>query len=814
MADKVTIELEVLAKRALDSVDDFSNKAQRRLDSINFNTTISAISAGMDLIGRVAGPVLDALTAGFNLAAKEALEAEQASINLANALRLTNEYSEANVESFESLAEKIQQTTIYSDDAALSAASLAKAYNLSNAEARNVVRVSTDLAARLGIDLNSATEKVSKTLTGFVDRDLGRMITGLRGLSKEQLIAGQGLEVIQKNAEGSAAALANSFGGALSQLRNNFNEVFEQIGRGVLSTPELLNAIKALSTQFAALAVFVAKVSPQIASFTGWLVDLTVSASQIALKIEAAGIAVLAFGRSLLNTMTTAIGGLIEAIPAFFDFLVLSSERGAKKLEVIFSRLNPFAAFGKAIDDAGKAASKLDPIAKALEEVKKAIASATNAASTFKFELEKTDGAAAAARLSALERERIEQEYQQKRVELEKLGLSEIEKANLEFNKQRELINKAAAFGFIETEKEKQRLLLALEKDNIRKIEKLREQEQQKFASEGLGAIFKAAKDGQQLNSDQITGAIGGFATSIVSGIRKGAAGAAEAVAGVVGGVATAFFGPVIGNLIQQITSFLAQGPEAVKKQIREFELAVPDVVQNILEAIPAAIQQVIEDAPLVIEKIVEMIPRVIDSFIASIPKIIQAFIDAIPRIIEKLAEAMPRIFTKIATIFPQIAAAFIKALIQGLPGIFKIMTTEFLKLPKILAESIVEAIKEAFSSIGNLFGGGGGGLFGGGNGGGGFLSGSGIPIISDIGDFLGLAGGGRIPDLPQYEGDRFPARLSAGEQVLSKDLSSKLDAFLAGSQGGAPTVVQITIGQRELARVLLDLNRNGFRTA
>lgn len=803
MADKVTIELEVLAKRALDDVEKFSKTAQKQLNSISMASSISAINAGFELVGKTAGTVLGLVSDGFGKAASEALEAEAATVGLANALKIAGDFSAEAIQEFETLASSIQRTTTVSDDAVLSAAALAKAYQLSNAEARNVVKVATDLSARLGIDLQSATEKVAKTMTGFVDRDLGRMIPGLKALSEQQLIAGNGLLLIQDRVRGSAAALTNSLGGALQQLKNNFNDVFEEFGKAVIQAPEFTNAIKALGTQFGILAVEVARAAPDIANLVSVLVTASVDVINFGLRIEKFTFQLFAAIRGGFQAAVNAIGGLVEAVPAFIDFLVFSSERGAKKLEVIFSRLNPANFFKAAGDAAADAGAKFDPIINAGDRIKAAISGAAQSIETFNTNLEKTDGSAAALRAAAKISEEQARNAEEQIRRLRQSIRDLVEKQALE-------VTSAPISGLIRFAIKGQE---ELDKTK-RKIDEAVFDLAEKVPPALRSVVEQIGKDAKK-NLDKNAGTnLGvGFASAIISGVKKGAAGAAEAVSGVVGGVASAFFGPVIGQLIQQTTEFLAQGPEQVKKQIREFELAVPDVVQAIIESIPAAIQQIIEDAPLVIKKIVELIPKVIDSLIASIPKIVQAFIDAIPQIMETLAQALPRVFTKIATIWPQVAAAFIRALIQGLPGIFKIMATEFLKLPKLIAESIVEAIKEAFSSIGNLFGGGGGGLFGGGNGGGGFLSGSGIPIISDIGDFLGLAGGGRIPDLPQYEGDRFPARLNAGEQVLSKDLSSKLDAFLAG-QGGSPQVVKIMIGQREMAQVLLDLSRNGFRTA
>jgi hypothetical protein len=56
---------------------------------------------------------------------------------------------------------------------------------------------------------------------------------------------------------------------------------------------------------------------------------------------------------------------------------------------------------------------------------------------------------------------------------------------------------------------------------------------------------------------------------------------------------------------------------------------------------------------------------------------------------------------------------------------------------------------------------------------------------------------------------------LSAGEQVLGRDLSSQLEDFLSGQSGQSqPVTINLQVGQEQLARVLLNINRSGFRTA
>src|SRR5690606_3339496 len=126
---------------------------------------------------------------------------------------------------------------------------------------------------------------------------------------------------------------------------------------------------------------------------------------------------------------------------------------------------------------------------------------------------------------------------------------------------------------------------------------------------------------------------------------------------------------------------------------------------------------------------------------------------------------SIPRVAAALVAQMPAVAVSLVTGLVQGIPKIVSGFASEMLKIPAEFGKALLDAINP-FS---------GGGILGG------------VPIVGDIlggvgdilggiGDFFGFAEGGRVPDLPKYRGDRFPARLDAGEQVLSRDLSSRLE--------------------------------------
>jgi hypothetical protein len=81
------------------------------------------------------------------------------------------------------------------------------------------------------------------------------------------------------------------------------------------------------------------------------------------------------------------------------------------------------------------------------------------------------------------------------------------------------------------------------------------------------------------------------------------------------------------------------------------------------------------------------------------------------------------------------------------------------------------------------------------------------------------FASGGVVPS--GFPNDGYVARLQSHERVLSPDQTADLHDFLndykrgrIGGGGGGPTTVVLKVGEAELSKVLLNLNRQGFRTA
>lgn len=795
MADKIQVELEVLDKAAQKSVESFTEAAQKSLSSISMATTFTAIVEGFELVSGVAEKAIGSLVAGFSKAVGEANEADQASLKLAESLRLIGGYSEDAVKGFNDFASAVQRTTSFSDNQAISALGLAKSFDLSNAEAAKTVKIATDLAARLGIDLNEATLRLAKTFTGTADKDLKKYFTGLKGLSEAQLIAGKGLDVIAEKVQGAGAAFAGSFQGSIQQAQNSFNKIFEEFGLAVIKTPEVTRAIQALGEQFGTIAVAVAEAAPSIAAVTASLINfgaklvvITASVGRFIDKVIVQSVAGYNYLRNFVEGLRDIVLGVLQVI--FTDV-----EKGVQKVSDAFKKLNPLNLVKDIKAGFANADKTFDPIIKAAEKAQDQIKNGfQKAQSSISLSGFKDDGAAARQRATEAARTKVLEEFTAQRKEIELSALSEQARIEEEFGRKEKLIRQAAAFGFIADKKKADDLLVGLERERIKKIQEL----QNKARSEGEAAEAAYEKKRREIVENfakepfkevinivlgdrvDTKGAVA-LGAGIVNSMLKGAEGARTAVSSILGGIADAIL-PGIGPVVSEIVGVLSQGPEKVKEMVTSFLQAIPTIIENIISAIPALIEALIEQVPILVQKIIE----------------------SLPRIVEALAKSMPTVAFRLALEAPRIAIAFIQAIVKNIPQIIAGFVSGLFDAARQFIQALIDGIKEAFNSIGN-------GLTGSGESDSVF---AGIPVLQGIGDFFGFADGGRIPDLPKYANDRFPAKLSGGEQVFSKDLSERLDQFLSSGSGGGPTQIVVRVGQQDLAKALLNLNRNGFRTA
>lgn len=306
----------------------------------------------------------------------------------------------------------------------------------------------------------------------------------------------------------------------------------------------------------------------------------------------------------------------------------------------------------------------------------------------------------------------------------------------------------------------------------------------------------EAAKKAEEVKQKQM-GQIG----QAISGVSAGAAGAGSVI-GLGAGMAADAFIPGSSQIVGPLVQLLGQSSDQLRETIRGFVDGAAEFILNIVENIPVLITELINGIPRFINAILKGIPRVINGIIEEIPRMIEAFVLQIPNIIRAFIDNIPAI-----------AQAFTTELVLGAPLIINGLIAEFPRmipeLMKGIGEGIINAIKDAFKSL--LPGGGGGGLIGG------IVGGAG-DLVSGIGDAFGFSNGGVVPGSGNR--DTVPAMLTPGERVLTVEQNNIFEQMLAqmkkngGASSSQPIQINLQVGTRELASVLLDINRSNLRVA
>lgn len=757
MADEVySFEIAAEVAKARKAIEQFSAETQKRLDGINFKTTISAISDGFNLISAAAKPAIDAIKNLASEALDEAIKAEKEQVALANALRITGDYSEEAARQFESFASAIQRTTVFSGGQVAAAAALAKQYRLTNAETKQAVTVATDLAARLGIDLDQATQKIAQSYNGFVDKSLAKVVPGLKNLTKEALASGAALDLIRAQVNGSAAALANTFGGALAQTRNSFNDILQTLGDLIVKNPAVIAGIKEIGKAFN-------QFNDGLKANGDTLRDLVTDGflflvRSVPLVIQA--IRAIDSGFATLKATTKDIIILVTKLPT----ALLQAATGS--LDALDDLKQALAS----VDDAAKFAERAklyDPLIKGAEDLAKRIEKAAKNAKTLNKEISagKSSSGAAARLAEIFPQEELDRQLQQIKDAQQKIR--DIVKTSIEGS------TKEPLQGFITFAITGQSELTKVKNEIDSTIAAIKNSKDIPAALKAQAIGFaEEAKKGleRQFNLASTIGIIGS--------ITKGAEGAKKLVTSALGAAANALV-PGIGGAVEEIAGVLAEGPDKVREMVRQFVAALPQLIKNIAQAGPVLVEELIKSIPSLIQGLVNELPSFIQGFVAQVPQIAGAFI----------------------ALAPKIAIAFASSLVSNIPNIVESFAKEFLKIPERFVKALIDSIPGA------------GGILGGGGGGGGILGGIGS-VFSSIGDFFGFAEGGTVARNPAFSGDRGLARIGPNETVVDSELTDwlrKLKNGGSGLSGSQPDIV-INVGLQQFARLVFDARTAGYR--
>jgi len=161
-------------------------------------------------------------------------EQQDAIIKMESALKATGQYTPQLSAEIQELASQLQTTSVYGDEATLAATALLQSLgNLSAEGLKQAIPLVQDLAAGMGIDLETAASLVGKTL-GSSTNALSRYGIVLDATAEPSEKLAQLTEQVNSKFGGMAEALGSTFRGKLTQVKNAFGDIKEQLGEQLI----------------------------------------------------------------------------------------------------------------------------------------------------------------------------------------------------------------------------------------------------------------------------------------------------------------------------------------------------------------------------------------------------------------------------------------------------------------------------------------------------------------------------------------------------------------------------------------------------
>ena len=297
------------------AVADGFDKIQQQLEKVGKQT--EALSKKMESVGKSLSLSVTAPILAFGaLAIKEFAQAEKAIAKVTSALEVTGNRIGVTFDELQKASEDLQKNSIFSDDEILDKVSsqLLRIGTLTKENFFKAQQAVVDLSAALDGDLQGATVQVAKALENPVEAISSLSRIGIRFSKDQQAVIkslvdtgraaeAQALIIDRLNAkfEGTAAAIAGTFGGQLIQVKNIFLDLAEVIGgRLVPIFAPLVQSLKDALTNLKSL-------NPSILD------------AGIKIGLLAASIGPLLFGLAQLRTAFLAFTG-----PAGVIFLIIS----------------------------------------------------------------------------------------------------------------------------------------------------------------------------------------------------------------------------------------------------------------------------------------------------------------------------------------------------------------------------------------------------------------------------------------------------------------------------------------------------------
>jgi lambda family phage tail tape measure protein len=236
------------ASKSLVAVNVVSEQVRYGMENLAGGTgSLGASLTRLGPVGLAAAAVIGTLGLAVAGGIKEFKEAEQALNQLNAALKVTDFTAGVTAQQITALGEAVEGNTLFKkEDIQQAAASLVSFQNVAGETFTRALKLSADLAVRLGTDVPSAADMLGKALES-PEEGLGRLARKFSDLSPTQkevienfvkqgdIASAQAviLEHLEEKTKGLAEAQAQGLTGAANQLGDAWDDLLESFGRTI-----------------------------------------------------------------------------------------------------------------------------------------------------------------------------------------------------------------------------------------------------------------------------------------------------------------------------------------------------------------------------------------------------------------------------------------------------------------------------------------------------------------------------------------------------------------------------------------------------
>lgn len=262
-------------------------------------------------VGLVTGSV--AVGAGLFKMAAAAEESERANLQLQNTLKNAPQLTGRSAKAFTDLATSIRKTTVVDDEAVIGIEAFLGAVGRTQSEILTLTPLIVDLSRKTGVDLDAAAKAVNKSVDGTA-RGLRALGVDIDSAAVKTDGFGATVDALRSSVGGFAQEEGKTFSGQVARLKNEFGELSEGIGSGVVeSLQTAIGPLTAVSQKFQELDPetqgLIGKFGGFAVAATGLVGVLSVFAGQ-ATKVRDALTQVGDDGTRSLNKLGKAAAGL------------------------------------------------------------------------------------------------------------------------------------------------------------------------------------------------------------------------------------------------------------------------------------------------------------------------------------------------------------------------------------------------------------------------------------------------------------------------------------------------------------------------